>query len=60
MNSPLNFLKSLDEASIAKASLLAIISLPIAFIYVCYKVNKAPAHKPLTIEEIYPDEHLGI
>ena len=67
----MNFLKSvapglaaslsqLDGATFAKVSLLAIISLPVAMVYAFYKINKTPKEVPLTIEEQYPNEHLGI
>jgi hypothetical protein len=56
----MNFLKSLDSADAAKVGLLAIFSLPVAFVYACYKMNHPTADRPLTLEEQYPDEHLGI
>lgn len=56
----LNVFKNLDSASLAKVATLAIISLPLAFVYACWKANQTPAEIPLTIEQRYPDEHLGI
>ncbi len=55
----MNFLKTLDSASYAKFGLLAVVSLPLALVYACYKANEAK-DRPTTFEEQYPDEHLGI
>jgi hypothetical protein len=57
---PMNFFKSLDSVSAAKVAALAVISIPVAIVYAFYKMNKEPVEQPLTIEEQYPNEHLGV
>lgn len=52
--------KNLTGADLAKASMLAIISIPVALLYAFWKMNQQPKQIPVTIEEAYPDEHLGI
>lgn len=56
----MSFLKSVDQTTLAKATALAVISIPVAMIYLFYKVNQAPKERPVSLEEAYPNEHLGI